>query len=248
MNKTLGTEITNFEIAIEYFKGKYSDLVENVLVCLRSRIKVQHTDLLSHVLTLLTPIGWDKSQDGSFAYSSLDYLTEWFLVPLQKENVNTSLMKEEWDDMTDYARWYFNLVDSYRVIWWELFNCTESGNWTNILALVALLFCLPASNGKVERIFSRLKNIKSIRRTSLGEEKLDELLRITETSQWQPASALKLWWDDKTRRTRRTVRAVSTSEGSTLVEEETTPFNLGVCIHWTGLLDWTTGLDYWTDL
>ena len=23
---------------------------------------------------------------------------------------------------------------------------------------------------------------------------------------------------------------------------------LGVCIHWTGLLDWTTGLDYWTEL
>ena len=23
---------------------------------------------------------------------------------------------------------------------------------------------------------------------------------------------------------------------------------LGVCIHWTGLLDWTTGLDYWTGL
>ena len=22
----------------------------------------------------------------------------------------------------------------------------------------------------------------------------------------------------------------------------------GVCIRWTGLLDWTTGLDYWTDL
>ena len=24
--------------------------------------------------------------------------------------------------------------------------------------------------------------------------------------------------------------------------------SLGVCIHWTGLLDWTTGLDYWTGL
>ena len=22
----------------------------------------------------------------------------------------------------------------------------------------------------------------------------------------------------------------------------------GVSIHWTGILDWTTGLDYWTDL
>ena len=134
------------------------------------------TEFLSHIWTLLTPIGWDKGQDGSFAYSSLDYLTERFLVPLQKRNVNSSQKKEEWDDMTDYARRYINLVDSYRVIW--CFSYTESGNWTNILALVALLFCLPASNGKVERIFSRLKSIKSMRHTSLGEEKLDGLLRI----------------------------------------------------------------------
>ena len=167
-------------------------------MCLCNRIKVQHTAFLSHIWTLLTPIGWDKGQDGSFAYSSLDYLTERFLVPLQKRNVNSSQKKEEWDDMTDYARRYINLVDSYRVIW--CFSYTESGNWTNILALVALLFCLPASNGKVERIFSRLKNIKSMRRSSLGEEKLDDLLRIAkgpDTSQWKPASALKLWWDDK---------------------------------------------------
>ena len=26
------------------------------------------------------------------------------------------------------------------------------------------------------------------------------------------------------------------------------PWNWGVSIHWTGLLDWTTGLDYWTGL
>ena len=25
-------------------------------------------------------------------------------------------------------------------------------------------------------------------------------------------------------------------------------FELGVTNHWTGLLDWTTGLDYWTGL
>ena len=47
-------------------------------------------------------------------------------MPLQKRNVNSSQKKEEWNDMTDYARRYFNLVDSYRVIW--CFNCTESGN------------------------------------------------------------------------------------------------------------------------
>jgi len=25
-------------------------------------------------------------------------------------------------------------------------------------------------------------------------------------------------------------------------------YNMGVSIHWTGLLDWNTGLDYWTDI
>ena len=65
----------------------------------------------------MTPIGWDKSQDGSFAYSSLDYLINRFQVPLLKRNVNVSLIKEEWDDITNYARRYFNLVqESYRVI------------------------------------------------------------------------------------------------------------------------------------
>ena len=42
----------------------------------------------------------------------------------------------------------------------------------------------------------------------------------------ETSSALKHWWDDITRRTRRNVRAVSTSEGSTPVEEENTPFDL----------------------
>ena len=38
-----GTDITNFEKAIEYFKGKYSDLVDKVLVCLYNRIKGAET-------------------------------------------------------------------------------------------------------------------------------------------------------------------------------------------------------------
>jgi len=31
-----------------------------------------------------------------------------------------------------------------------------------------------------------------------------------------------------------------------LVEEKLDTFKTGVTIRWTGLLDWTTGLDYWT--
>ena len=47
--------------------------------------------------------------------------------------------------MIDYARRYFNLVqDSYHVIWWKLFNWTESGNWTNIIISFSFPFILPA--------------------------------------------------------------------------------------------------------
>ena len=140
-----GTDISNYDAAMQYFRNNYSDLAKQVLRCLHSRIKVLHTELLTHLLTLLTPIGWDKSQDGSFAYSSLDYLINRFQVPLLKRNVNVSLIKEEWDDITNYARRYFNLVqESYRVIWWKLFNYTESGNWTNIIISFSFLFILPA--------------------------------------------------------------------------------------------------------
>lgn len=63
--------------------------------------------------------------------------------------VNTTLIQEEWDDMIDYAKRYLNLVqEDYRVIWWKLFNCTQSIKWMNLLTLVKLLFCIPVSNGK----------------------------------------------------------------------------------------------------
>ena len=44
--------------------------------------------------------------------------------------------------------------DDYKIIWWKLFNAPDSTKWTNILAVVELLFCLPVSNGHLERVFS----------------------------------------------------------------------------------------------
>jgi hypothetical protein len=67
------------------------------------------------------------------------------------------------------------------------------------------------SNGKVEGLFSIMKNIQSVRRTSVGEDRLDELLRITAEGPaltlWEPRSAIKLWWEDKTRRSSSDARA-----------------------------------------
>ena len=60
------------------------------------------------------------------------------------------------------------------------------------------MLCLLRSNGHLEQVFSTLKIIKTERRTSLGEEQLDNLLRIAvdspPLSDWEPTGAVKLWW------------------------------------------------------
>ena len=63
--------------------------------------------------------------------------------------------------MVEYAIQFLSLSTmDYQAVWWRLFNCPCSGEWKNCLSLIELLFSLPASNGKLERIFSQLKPLK----------------------------------------------------------------------------------------
>ena len=76
-----------------------------------------------------------------------------------------------------YGKQYLNLVrEDYKVTWWKLFNAVDAKGWTNVLAIIELLFCLPMANGQLERVFSQLKLIKNDRRTCLKEDTLDWLL------------------------------------------------------------------------
>ena len=102
-----------------------------------------------------------------------------FKTPLESASTDLAKVQEEWDDMVSYAKQYLNLVqEDYKVIWWTLFNAVVAKDWSNILAIVELLFCLPLSNGRLERLFSQLKLIKSQKRTCLQEGTLENLLRI----------------------------------------------------------------------
>ena len=96
------------------------------------------------------------------------------------------------------------MTQDTNTVWWKLFNSTSAKKWGNILGLVELLFSLPMSNGHVERVFSQLKVIKTNRRSCLGEDRLDGLLRIATTapplSLWDASHSVKLWWSDKKRR------------------------------------------------
>ena len=75
----------------------------------------------------------------------------------------------------------------------ETVNAVDAKKWSNILALVELLFHLPMFNGKVERMFSVLKSIKTEKRTRLIEDNL--VMRISvdapEMSAWDASDAVK---------------------------------------------------------
>ena len=90
-----------------------------------------------------------------------------------------------------------------------------------------MLFTIPVSNGHLERCFSQMKILKTDKRCSLSEKRLDELLRIClespPLSQWDAESAVQLWWQDRTQRPTHTTAPTCSyrqSSSITIVDSE----------------------------
>ena len=76
-----------------------------------------------------------------------------------------------------YATQFISLSTlEYQAVWWRIFLAPNALEWSNILTLVQLLFTLPVSNVKLERIFSTLKILMVDKQSSLGNDLLDDLL------------------------------------------------------------------------
>ena len=71
--------------------------------------------------------------------------------------------------------------------------------------MIRLLFTVPVSNAKFERMFSKLKHVKTNFHCSLAVKRLENILRIMkEGISWEtldPMSAIKKWSIDTVRRT-----------------------------------------------
>ena len=80
----------------------------------------------------------------------------------------------------------------------------NASEWQNALTLATLLFSLPASNGKLERVFSTLHLIKDKKRSRLTNEALDDLVLLKSSAvsleAFDPDPSIDLWWAAKNRR------------------------------------------------
>ena len=200
-----GADLTGYTEAIAFLAAHHQEHADTILACLKNRMVTEECELLTHALSILATQGWGRGDNASFGYAALQYIAARFQAPLESANIDTSKLQGEWDEVVDYATKYLNIAtEENNTILWKLSNCPQSKEWPNILGVFELLLCLPMSNGHLERVFSQLKLIKSDRRTSLSENRLDSLLRVVTTGpqlpQWDPSGAFDLWWREKRRR------------------------------------------------
>ncbi len=121
-----------------------------------------------------------------------------------------------------------------------MFHSPDAAHWSNMLTLVQLLLSLPASNGKLERIFSTTKVIKGDKRCSLNNDTLDDLLFLNtdkmSLTQFNPDESIDLWWADKTRRPNQSSRKEYSkrqqSEPSTSTESDETDVTTTLLDDW----------------
>ena len=170
-----------------------------------SRLSWSDMELMRDIIFMLSTHGWEKALEEDNDMAAIDRLVQRFAIPLQGAAVDTEEVVKEFREMISYATQYIALsVLDYHSVWWRLFHAPCSSEWANILALAELLFSLPASNGKLERVFSLLGVIKVNKRSLLSNETLDDLLLLNSDKipldKFNPNPAIDLWWSAKARR------------------------------------------------
>ena len=224
-----GMKVAQLEQGVELIERHCVEYTQSVLSCLQHRVKAQHVQLLHDALMVLATHGWNKFDDAASFLPASHRLAELFRVPLEAASVCSAVLDEEWEDLLTYSRRYLKLTDSHLVVWWKLFNVAEFVRWKHVLKLVEVLFCLPMSNSRIERVFSTLKHVKINRRCSLGEGRLNSLVRIAvegpPPAQWNAMRAVELWLADRCRRATQDTRAAPrpTSIAAMMRQQEPAP-------------------------
>ena len=69
---------------------------------------------------------------------------------------------EHWYELVEHVNKALPLARvSYLAIWRKSFTAPKSKGWSDVLLMIKLLLTIPVSNAKLERIFSKLKCVKT---------------------------------------------------------------------------------------
>ena len=148
-------EFKKFGEGQSYYERHYKEFCAQVTECLRSRMAWSDQQVIRDIISILATQGWEKQVEEETPLDGLDRLVERFAIPLQGALADSSKIREEFESILPYAVQFISLPTmDYRAVWWRIFHAPTASEWSNIRILVELLFSLPASNGKLEHVFS----------------------------------------------------------------------------------------------
>ncbi len=133
---------------------------------MKNRLEWTDLEFIRDVVIILATQGWEKliekqdhvEQPVPNYVSAINHLGLKFKIPLVASGVVVASILQEFQDIILYATEFISLSSTnYQTVWWKIFHSPNAASWTNALKLAQLLFTLPVSNGKLERIFSTLK-------------------------------------------------------------------------------------------
>jgi len=199
--------LKKYSEAQSYYSSKYEEYCHSVSHCIKSRLSWSDLQLMRDIIFMLSSHGWEKliEEGNDIDMSAIDRLVNRFTAPLEGAQADPDVIKAEFSDMIAYAVQYIALSSlDYHSVWWRLFHAPNSAEWSNVLVLAELLFSLPASNGKLERVFSVLGTVKVDKRSRLTNESLDDLLLLKSDkvplTSFNADPSIDLWWSAKARR------------------------------------------------
>ena len=203
--------LKKYSEAQSYYSSKYEEYCCSVSQCIKSRLSWSDLQSMRDIIFMLSSHGWEKLVEEEDDLEAIDRLIERFAIPLQGAQADADVIKTEFGNMIEYAVQYIAISSlDYHSVWWRLFHAPNSAEWSNVLVLAELLFSLPASNGKLERVFSTLGTIKVDKRSRLKNQSLDDLLLLKsdkiQLADFLPDPSIDLWWSAKARRPSRKER------------------------------------------
>lgn len=205
-------DLPSFEEAKAYVSEAKNVLLARIKDAIQSRLEVAENPLVQHAAFVLNTEGWERrSEDGKedleFADGCLTELYDHFKLPLSNAGADGSLhdLLEQWHCLLQYTKRYLNPSNTpYLRVWRRIFDSDRRNDWSIVLLLVELLFSIPISNAKVERLFSLMNRVKTDSRATLSENTLNRLTRIRmdgpNLEDYDPTPAIKLWASSATRR------------------------------------------------
>ena len=182
-------KLLGFEIAKNSLKNQKAFFTDKIRDLIKERLEREEDskDIFTIAPNVLNTEAWTryKDEDGEsvrdleFIDGGIEQIIKHFRIPLTHAGFNSSVpdVLSQWHDLLEYSIEYLSLSNTpYRKTWRGIFVSPRSQAWKDVLLIIKLLFTIPVSNAKLERMFSKMKHVKTLLRASLSEKKLESIL------------------------------------------------------------------------